>query len=54
MYQSQYKAAKYRCLVIENLCDKSGKVLCIKLLLLNFTLIIKCFYKTKYIDVMLT
>ena len=54
MHRSQYKAVKYSYLVIKNLCDKSGKVVRIKSLVLNFTPKIKCFCKTKYIVVILT
>jgi len=53
MHQSQHKAVKYHCFVTENLCYKSGKVACIKSLL-NFTLKIECFYKTKQITMILT
>ena len=53
VHRSQHKAVKCHCFVTENLCDKSGEVVCIKSLL-NFTLKIECFYKTKQIAVILT
>ena len=52
-HRSQHNVVKDRCFVIENLCDKSGKVVCIKSLI-NFTLKIECFYKTKDIAMKFT
>jgi len=53
-FSEKGSAVKYHCFVIENLCDKSGKVVHTKSLLRNFTLKIKCFYKPKYITMILT
>ena len=35
-YRSQNRAVKHHCFVIENLLDKSGEVVYIKSLLINF------------------
>ena len=35
MHRSQYEAVKH-CFIIENLCDKSGEVVSIKSLLIDF------------------
>jgi len=50
VHRSQNNAVEYCCFVTENLCDNSGKVICIKLLLIDFT---PNFHKTKHISVML-
>ena len=47
-------SVKYSYLVIEHRFDKSGKVIRIKSLVLNFTPKIECICKTKYIAVILT
>jgi len=54
VYWSQYKVVKCHWFVMKNLCNKSSEVVCIKLLLLNFTPKIECFYKAKCIAMMLT
>ena len=53
VHQSHYKAVKC-CFVMENLCNKCGKVAYIKSLLLDFTPKIKYIHKTKCIVVILT
>ena len=40
---------KGRCFIIENICDKSGEVVCIKSKFINFTPNLKCLEKAKYI-----
>ena len=49
MQQSQCNAVKSRCFIIENVRDKSGEVVCIKLQFINFTLNLKCPEKIMYI-----